>query len=395
MPKLATRVVELEESSTLAVSAQAARMQASGINVISFGAGEPDFETPPHIARAGIQAIESGRTKYSKPASGNPAVKRAVCEKFARENSLAYQPEQVIVTAGGKMAVYLAVHAVVNPGDEVVIPVPYWVSYPEIVKLAGGVPVFVQGPQERDYKLTPELLHSALTPRTKLFIYNSPSNPSGVTYGPPETRELASVLQDRDVWVLSDEIYDQLVFGGQQALSFAATSPANYSHTITVNAGSKTYSMTGWRVGFAAGPREVIDAMAKLQSQTTSGAATFTQDALAAALTSSQDAAGVMRAEFERRAKYMWERLSSMPGVRCPRPTGAFYCFPDVSATYGRIGVKSSGEFAQRLLTEGQVAVVPGAGFGLDAHVRLSFACDRAHIDEGLDRMEAFLRRTV
>ncbi len=389
--KLARRVLELEESATLATAAKAARMQAQGINVISFGAGEPDFPTAPHAARAGVAAIEAGKTKYAKPASGIPAAKLAVCTKFGRDNGLSYKPDQVIITVGGKEAVFLAMQAVVNPGDEVVIPIPYWVSYPEIVKLAGGVPVFVAGPEERAYKLSPDRLQSVLTPKTKLVVFNSPSNPSGVTHSPDEVRALASALDGREIFVLSDEIYDQLLFEGQQTLSYAAATDWAYARTITANAGSKTYSMTGWRIGYAAGPREVIEAMAKLQSQTTSGAATFSQEALAAALTSDQTWVAAMRKEFQQRARYMWQRLTAMPGVRCPKPTGAFYCFPNVSATYERLGVGGSVAFAERLLEEARVAVVPGIGFGLDAHVRLSFACDRAHAEEGLDRMQALL----
>jgi aspartate aminotransferase len=392
--RLAQRVLQLEESATLAVSAKAARMQAEGVDIISFGAGEPDFPTPAHVARAGIQAIEAGKTKYSKPASGHPAARRAVCEKFARENQLSYQPDQVVLTVGGKEAVFLAVMAVVNPGDEVVIPAPYWVSYPEIVKLAGGVPVFVSGPEERDYKLSAPLLRGVLSPKTKMVIVNSPSNPSGVTYSPTEMRELASVLEDRELVVLSDEIYDQLLYDGQRTISYAAINERAYAQTITAHALSKTYSMTGWRIGYAAGPKDVVSAMAKLQSQSTSGTVTFIQEALIAALTSDQKDVERMRGEFERRARHMRERLCAMPGIRCPRPTGAFYCFPNVSETYKRLEVSGSVDFADRLLAEARVAVVPGIGFGMDAHVRLSFACDQRHMDEGLDRIRAFLTRS-
>ena len=393
--KLARRVVELAESPTLAVSAKAARMKAEGLDVISLGAGEPDFATPPHIAQAGIAAILAGKTKYSKPASGSPEVKQAVCRKLALVNQLTYTPDQVIITAGGKMGIYLGVHALIDPGDEVVIPVPYWVSFPEIVKLAGGVPVFVAGPEECDYKLTPDRLASVLTDRTRAVIVNSPSNPSGVTYSPDETRALAAVLQDRDLLILSDEIYDQLVFDGYKALSFAAVSSAAYAQTLTLNAASKTYSMTGWRIGYAAGPRDVIAAMRKLQSQSTSGAATFTQDALTTALTADQAVVESMRKEFQQRGGAMWQRLCAMPGVRCPRPTGAFYCFPNVSGTYQRLQVSGSTEFAERLLEQARVAVVPGIAFGLDAHIRLSFASSPKAIDEGLDRIETFIKKVV
>jgi len=389
--KLSHRVELLQESATLAVSAKAAKMQASGIDVIGFGAGEPDFDTPVHIKAAGIKAIQDGMTKYSKPASGMPAVKKAVCTKFARDNQLTYAPDQVIVTAGGKMGVYLTIHALVNPGDEVIIPAPYWVSYPEMVKLAGGVPVFIAGPEANDYKLTPDILRGAVTPRTKLFIFNSPSNPSGVTYHPEEVRALAAVMADRDVCVLSDEIYDQLLFGDQKTVSWAACGPEAFAKTVTLNAASKTYSMTGWRIGYAAGPKPIIEAMMKLQSQTTSGAATFNQIALAEALTGDQSDVGRMRVEFERRAQIMYKHLIALPGVRCPKPTGAFYCFPNVSALFSKVGAQTSGQFAEWLLEEARVAVVPGDAFGLDQHVRLSFALSIEKMEEGLHRMKSAL----
>jgi len=390
--KLTRRVTELHESATLAVSAKAARMKASGIDVIGFGAGELDFPTPEHIKRAGIKAIESNQTRYPNPASGLATAKQAVCTRLARVNGLSYQPEQVIVVSGGKMGIYLAIQALIQEGDEVVIPVPYWVSYPEMVRLAGGKPVFVTGPESRDYKLSPEQLRSAITDRTRLVLFNSPSNPSGVTYHPDEVRALASVLSGRDLIVLSDEIYDELLYGGQKTLSYAAVGEAAYRQTLTLNSASKTYAMTGWRIGFAAGPVELIQAMAKLQSQTTSGAATFTQVAFAEALTGDHAPIEMMRRELEGRAKLMHDRLSGMSGVRCPKPTGAFYCFPNVSETFQRLGVKGSTEFAGRLLEEARVAVVPGEAFGLDAHVRLSFSLAVPQMVEGLNRIEAFLR---
>ncbi|MHC4697381.1 MAG: aminotransferase class I/II-fold pyridoxal phosphate-dependent enzyme, partial [Planctomycetota bacterium] len=243
--KIAERVRNLAESATLAVTAKAARMRADGIDVISFGAGEPDFDTPPNIKNAVIAAVEAGYTKYSKPASGIPAAKQAVCEKFARENDLNYTPDQIIITAGGKMAIYLAISALIDPGDEVIIPSPYWVSYPEIAKLADGVPIVVSGRKENDYKLTPDDLRRALSERTKVVMMNSPSNPSGVTYWPDEFRALAQVLQGRDLFVLSDEIYERLVFDGQESVSFASVSEKAYEQTLTLNSLSKTYSMTG------------------------------------------------------------------------------------------------------------------------------------------------------
>ncbi|MCO6438690.1 MAG: pyridoxal phosphate-dependent aminotransferase [Phycisphaerae bacterium] len=389
--KLSARTLNLEESATLAVSAKASRMKAEGIDVITFGAGEPEFHTPDHIKQAAIAALLEGATGYSKPASGLKFAKEAVCTKLARDAGLNYTPEQVIITPGGKMAVFQAIHAVIDPGDEVVIPVPYWVSYPEMVRLAGGVPVFVTGRRENDYKLTPDELAAVLTPRTRMVIMNSPCNPSGVTYNPDETRALANVLAERDLLVLSDEIYDQLLYHGQQALSFAAVSEPAFARTITVNAPSKTYAMTGWRLGYAAGPAEIIKAMDKLQSQTTSGACTFNQYALAEALAGDQTVVEEMRREFEARGNYMYPRLASMRGVWCPKPTGAFFCFPNVGATYANLGVSGSVEFADLLLERARVAVVPGLAFGMDDHIRLSFGATLAHIDEGLNRLEQFL----
>lgn len=388
---LARRVIELAESATLAVSAKAARLRAEGHDVIGFGAGEPDFPTPAPIRHAATVALDEGHTSYSKPASGLAPAKQAVCIKFQRDNGLAYTPKQTIITAGGKMTCYLAVQSLVNPGDEVIIPKPYWVSYPEIVKLAGGVPVFVCGPEDNDYKLTPEVLDRAITPQTKLVFLNSPSNPSGVTYAPDEIRALAATLEDRPVTVISDEIYDRLLYDGQRALSYAAVSEKAYAQTITINAASKTYAMTGWRLGYAGGPSEIISGMAKLQSQSTSGAVTFNQYALVEALTGDQAPVEAMRVEFERRGKHMWERLCAIPGVRCPRPTGAFYCFPNIAEAMKKLGIDGSGAFAERLLDEAKVAVVPGVAFGLDEHVRLSFASSMTQIGEGLDRIQKFL----
>jgi len=390
--KLSRRVTELAESATLAVSAKAARMRAEGVDVVSFGAGEPDFDTPAHIRQAAIDALHEGQTRYPNPAFGLTVARQAVCNSLARDANLRYGPEQVIITSGGKDAAYLAFHALLDPGDEVVIPKPYWVSYPEMVRLAGGVPVFAVGTEKNDYKLTPEILRSALTSRTRMFIFNSPSNPSGVTYHSEEVRALAGILQDRDVVVLSDEIYDRLLYDGQKTLSYAAVSDRAYAQTLTCNSASKTYAMTGWRLGYAAGPVEIIKSMAKLQSQSTSGAATFSQIAYATALTGDQACVEAMRVEFERRGAHMWRRLTDMPGIRCPRPTGAFYCFPNVSRTYGKLGVHGSIEFAARLLEQARVAVVPGEAFGMDQHVRLSFATGMPQIDKGLDRIEAFLR---
>ncbi len=389
--ELSRRVIELKESATLAVSSKAARMKADGIDVIGFGAGELDFPTPDHIKHAVVAAIQDNQTRYSKPTSGLRQAKQGVCEKLRRVNGLEYTPDQILITAGGKMAVFLTIHALINPGDEVIIPKPYWVSYPEIVGLAGGRPVFVSGGEDRDYKMTPDDLAGKITDKTRLVMFNSPSNPSGVTYDPDEVRAITRVLDDRNVWLLSDEIYDELLYGDQKTLSPASVSEGAYARTLTLNSASKTYAMTGWRVGYVAGPVDVIKAMAKIQSQSTSGAVTFNQLALVEALTGDHAPIRAMRKELAERAAYMHGRLTAIPGVRCPKPTGAFYCFPNVSAYYERLGVSGSVAFAGRLLEEARVAVVPGGAFGLDEHVRLSFASGMKTLNEGLSRLEAFL----
>ncbi len=389
--KLSERVEALAESATLAVTAKAAQLKAEGVDVVSYGAGEPDFDTPDNIKQAAIRAINEGQTKYSKPATGIAPVKAAVCEKLARENDLSYEPSQVIVTSGGKMACYLAIQALVNPGDEVIIPVPYWVSYPEMVKLAGGVPVFLNGDENDSFKFSPAMLESAITPRTRMLIFNSPSNPGGFTYHPHEVDAIADVVTKHDIVTLSDEIYDRLRYEGQGFKSFAATNAKAYEQTLTLIGASKTYSMTGWRAGYVAGPQSIVKAMAKLQSQSTSGACTFVQHGLIEALTGDQSAVEQMRSEFEKRALHIHHRLTSISGISCNRPTGAFYVFPNVSRTYDKIGVTNSVDFSKAVLEKAHVAVVPGAAFGMDACVRFSFACSMEQIDKGLDRLADFL----
>ncbi len=385
------RARSLAESATLAVSAKAAALKAEGVDVVSFGAGEPDFDTPAHIRQAAKDALDAGHTRYSKPSHGIPPLKEAICEKFRRDNDLDYAPSQVVVTVGGKDALYLAFQAILDPGDEVVIPAPYWVSYPEQVKLAGGTSVFVRGDEANSFKLTADQIGAALTDRTKVVVLNYPSNPGGFTYTPDEVRALAEVLCERDLIVFSDEMYEHLTYGGQEFISYGAINDKTYAHTVTFNAGSKTYAMTGWRIGYAAGPEPIIKGMAKIQSQDTSGATTFCQHALAAALSGDQGCVEEMRQEFERRADHMYQRLNALPGVSCVRPTGAFYAFPNVSGTYAKLGVSGSIEFAAKALDEVHVAVVPGEPFGCDQNVRLSFAASMAQIDKGLDRLAKFV----
>ncbi len=394
--KVSKRAAAVPPSATIAVTARAQELKSQGVDVIGFGAGAPDFDTPDYIKRAAVEALEQGRTKYTA-AAGIAELREVIAEKLRKENNLAYTVEQVIVTIGGKHAVYEAMQAVLDEGDEVILPVPYWVTYPEAVKLAGGVPRVVRTEKSNSYKMTAGQLEEALTDKTAMLVLNSPNNPGGFTYTPQELRELAKVLEGTGVVVLSDEIYEKLVYGDTEFVSFGALSEDAFGRTLTLNGLSKTFSMTGWRIGYAAGPVEIIKAMGRLQSHMTSNAVTFGQYAAIRALT--DDSAGrcieQMRGEFERRGRYMCERLNAIGGVECPEPTGAFYCFPDVSAHYGRnIGgtvVNDSGSFAKTALEQAKVAVVPGGPFGCEQNVRLSFACSMDDIREGLDRLEEWL----
>jgi len=389
--KLSQRVQQLAESATLAVSAKAAAMKKQGVDVVSFGAGEPDFTTPEHIRNACKAALDAGHTGYAKPASGIPAAKEAVCAKLKRENSLDYKPSQVMLTVGGKEALFLACAALLDEGDEVILPAPYWVTYPEQIKLCGGKPVVITGDEANSFKLTPDRIAKAITPKTRVLIFNSPSNPGGFTYAPQEVKAIAELVADKDLIVFSDEMYDRLIYGDQRFMSFAAVNEAVYAKTLTFNAGSKAYAMTGWRVGYVAGPEPIIKAMSKLQSQTTSGSATFIQYGLVEALNGDQQPTEVMRKEFECRAEYMYDRLNKIKGVSCVQPTGAFYAFPNVGSSFAALGVTGSVDFAAKVLEEAHVALVPGIAFGLDTHVRLSFAASLEQIKEGLDRLEKLL----
>jgi len=391
--QLSERVSAITSSATMAVSSKAAEMRRSGIDVVSYGAGEPDFDTPSHVKAAAHAAIDAGKTKYAQPSSGLLEAKQAVCQKLKRDNMLEYGPSQVLMTCGGKEAIFLALAALINPGDEVLLPIPYWVSFPEQIKLCGGTPVFIRGDEANGFKASPQQLAAALSSHTRALIFNSPSNPGGFTYTRAEVLEIAAALAGKDIVVISDEMYDRLVFDGTTAFSFAASSPEWYAKTLTINAASKSYAMTGWRIGYAAGPQPLIDAMSKLQTHTTSGPCTFNELATAHALTTDQSCVEQMRIEFERRGRRMFERLVAMRGVSCVRPTGAFYCFPNVSGAYDRLGVRGSVDFASKVLAEAHVALVPGLAFGSDEHVRLSFACALPDIDRGMDRLDALLGR--
>ncbi|HUW19716.1 MAG TPA: pyridoxal phosphate-dependent aminotransferase [Sedimentisphaerales bacterium] len=396
--KVSKRAQAVPPSATIAVTARAKELKAQGVDVVDFGAGEPDFDTPEYIKDAAIKALKAGKTKYTA-AQGIVELRTAIAAKLRKENSLAYTPDQVIVNLGGKHSVYEAMQAVLDPGDEVVLPTPYWVTYPETIKLAEATAKIVHTDKANSYKITPQQLKEAITDKTAMLVLNSPNNPGGFTYTPEELKAIARALEGTKVIVLSDEMYEKLIYGDTRFVSFASLSKDAYDRTLTLNGLSKAFSMTGWRLGYTAGPLEVIKAMGRLQSHMTQNPVTFAQYAAIAALNDPAAAQTIekMRTEFEQRGQYMARRLDGMKGVQCPEPTGAFYCFPDVSAHYGRningATVNGSMDFAKALLEQANVALVPGSPFGCDENVRLSFACSLEQITEGLDRLEKWLNQ--
>ena len=393
--KISKRAQQVPPSATIAVTSRAQELKAQGVDVIGFGAGAPDFDTPDYIKDAAVEALKAGKTKYTA-AAGIVELRTAIAAKLKNENGLEYTPDQVIVNIGGKHSVYEAMQAVLDPGDEVILPTPFWVTYPETIKLACAAPKIIQTDKNTGYKITPAQLKEAVTEKTAMLLINSPNNPGGFTYTPQELKAIAKVLEGTEVYVLSDEIYEKLIYGDTKFVSFASLSEDAYNRTLTLNGFSKAFSMTGWRLGYTAGPLEVIKAMGRLQSHMTSNPVTFGQYAAIAALGEPADEAiENMRREFERRGKYMARRLNRIKGVQCRQPTGAFYCFPDVSSHYGRNinGVKINGsmDFAKALLEQANVALVPGLPFGCDNNVRLSFACSLEQITKGLDRLQEWL----
>jgi len=370
-------------------------LKAQGVDVINFAAGEPDFDTPDFIKAAAVDALNRGRTKYAA-AAGIIELRTAIADKLQKDNNLTYSPDQIIVNIGAKHSVYEAIQATLDEGDEVILPTPYWVTYPEAIKLAGAAPKIVQTSRDDGYKITPAQLKAAITDKTAMLLLNSPNNPGGFTYTPQELAALAAVLEGTDIMVLSDEIYEKLVYGQTKFVSFASLSKDAYDRTLTINGFSKAFAMTGWRLGYTAGPIEAIKAMARLQSHMTQNAATFAQVAAVTALNQGHEAIEKMRIEFEKRGSCMAKRLNRIEGVFCSEPTGAFYCFPDVSTHYGRnIGgakVENSLDFAKALLEQANVALVPGGPFGCPDNVRLSFACSLEQITKGLDRIEKWLK---
>jgi aspartate aminotransferase len=388
--RVSRRAQALVPSATLAISNQARQLKAEGKEVLSFAAGEPDFDTPEHIKAAAIQAIREGFTKYTANA-GIPELRDAVATKLKRDNGLSYAREQILISCGGKHSLYNVFQALLDPGDEVVIPAPYWVSFPEQVKLCQAVPVIAPTREQNGFRLNRQVLEPVVTPRTKLLVLNSPSNPSGAALSREELAGVAALACERGFWILADETYEALVYDGYQHVSIASLSDAAYARTILVNSLSKAYAMTGWRIGYAAGPRDVIEAMDGLQSQMTSNATSVAQRAAVAALAGPQGPTQAMRDEFARRRRFVVDRLNQMPGIRCGSPEGAFYVFPNVSALYGKrhaAGVVSnSAQFSAYLLDQALIAVVPGVEFGSDAHIRISYATSMANLEQGLDRM--------
>lgn len=388
---LANRVKTLTPSSTLAITAKAKELKEQGIDVIGLGAGEPDFNTPENILNAAKKSMDAGLTKYT-PAGGLPALKKAIIDKLARDNNLTYKANEIIVGVGAKHVLYTLFQVILNEGDEVIIPIPYWVSYPEQVKLAGGVPVYVEGTQEQNFKITAQQLRNAVTEKTKAVIINSPSNPSGMIYTKEELAELAQVAEEMDILIVSDEIYEKLVYNGVEHYSIAEVSDAVKARTIVVNGVAKSHSMTGWRIGYAAGDATIIKAMTDLASHSTSNATTTAQYATIEAYNGSQDTVEEMRQAFESRLEAIFPKLAGIPGVKVLKPQGAFYLLPDVSETAEKTGYTSVDDFVSALLTEANVAVIPGSGFGAPATIRLSYATSLELLEEAVRRIDAFVK---
>ncbi len=389
--QISDRANSIKPSPTLAITAKASELKAAGIDVIGFGAGEPDFDTPDNIKNAAIQALNEGQTKYA-PVGGTPELKKAIVAKLKRDNGLEYSADEILVSVGAKHSLYNLFQAVLNPGDEVIVPTPYWVSYPDMAILAGAVPVYVEGKEKNGFKLMAADLEGVITERSRLVVINSPSNPTGAAYTEDELKAIADVVRRHEkLAIVSDEIYEKLLYDGFPFASIANVDEQTRKRTFVVNGLSKAYSMTGWRLGYTAGDREVIKAMSKIQGQSTSGATTFAMAGAVEALNGPEDEVLAMRDEFAKRRDYIVDRLNAIEGIRCLKPEGAFYVFPNVSGLFGKkAGTKTitdADAFADYLLESFQVAVVPGAGFGAADYVRLSYATSMENITRGLDRI--------
>ena len=390
MTKLAERTKLIKPSVTLAIAAKAGKLRAEGIDVVNFSAGEPDFDTPERIKAAAVEALRKGMTKYTD-VKGIEPLREAIAEKYQREHSLAYRKEDVLVSCGAKHSIYNILQAVVNPGDEVVIPAPYWVSYSDMALLASGVPKLIQTNESTGFRIKPAQLQAALTPKTRVFLLNSPCNPTGASYGPDELRAIAGVLEKHDCLVLADDIYEKIVYDGFQIENIVALCPALRDRTIIVNGVSKTYAMTGWRIGYALGPSDVIAAAAKIQSQSTSNATSIAQWAALEAIRGPQEELAPMVREFHKRRNVIVDKLNAVDGIHCLKPQGAFYVFPNIAALLGKTGngkrLGSPCDVADYLLDEAKVAGVPGEDFGSNEHIRFSYATSLQDIEKGCARI--------
>lgn len=387
---LANRVMALSPSTTLAITAKAKALKEQGEDVIGLGAGEPDFNTPQHILEAAVQSMNEGYTKYT-PSAGLPALKKSIIEKLIRDQGITYQPNEIIVANGAKHALYTLFQVLLNEGDEVIIPTPYWVSYPEQVKLAGGKPIYIEGLEANQFKITPEQLLNSITKKTKAVIINSPSNPTGVLYTAEELFELGKICLEENILIVSDEIYEKLIYGEHKHISIAQLSPELKDQTIIINGVSKSHSMTGWRIGYAAGNKEIIEAMTNLASHSTSNPTTTAQYAALAAYNGPQEPVEVMRQAFEKRLEIIYEKLVAIPGFTCVKPQGAFYLYPNVKKAAELTGYNNVDDFVEALLVEAKVAVVPGSGFGTPENIRLSYATSLDQLEKAVSRIHQFI----
>lgn len=383
---LSPRIKNVAASTTLAITAKAKELKTQGFDVVNFAGGEPDFDTPDFIKEAAVTAIQNGFTKYT-PSTGTPELKQAIIEKFKKDNHLDYSPAQIVVSCGAKHCLFNLIQALVDTGDEVIVPAPYWVSYPEMVKIAGGVARIVQTQAANSFKLTPEAFLKNISAKTKVLVLNSPSNPTGVLYPRKDLEDIAAICVKKNIFVISDEIYEKLIYDNAQFTAIASLGKDIYNLTATVNGVSKTYSMTGWRIGYFGAPKELAECVKNFQDHTTSNPTSISQMAAMAALKASEESVRAMRAEFEKRRNLMLAELDKIPGLKCIRPQGAFYVFVDISALK-----MSSDEVAQRVLNEINVALIPGSGFGADNYIRLSFSTSQDRIQEGLKRIGGWIK---
>lgn len=390
--KLSKRVSVLAPSPTLAITAKSNEMKRQGIDVVGLGAGEPDFNTPVHIIEAAERAMREGKTKYTATA-GIPELLQAISEKFERDNGLTYSTKQIIVTNGGKHALYNLFMSILDPGDEVIIPIPYWVSYPEMVKVADGVPVFVEGLESNAFKVTADQVKQAITPRTRAFVINSPSNPTGSIYSRKELEAIVDVCLTHNVLLVSDEIYEKLIYDGHEHVSVATFGKEAYENTVIINGMSKPYSMTGWRMGYAAGNEKLIRAMVDLSSHSTSNPTSFAQYGALAALTGPQEPLEMMKREFVKRRDRVVELLDQIEGISCLKPEGAFYVFPNVSSAMKKMGYDDVDKWCEDLLAQEKVALVPGSGFGALQNVRISYAASMEQLEKGIERINKFVQK--